>query len=75
MPPLRGLTCTVQDTCNDSAFPEHSHRYQDGFVETYLEIPPSAVLEGRDGFRIELSSDEYISPGVAMFVCEITQIL
>lgn len=63
MPTLKQLTCTVEWAGSQVALKEYSTAYSDGFVQTYVAIPPVSTT-----FNVHLKSNGYIAPGLAMFV-------
>ncbi len=63
MPTLKQLTCTVEWAGSNVALKEYNTAYSDGFVQTYITIPPVSTT-----FSIHLRSSGYIAPGLAMFV-------
>lgn len=63
MPTLKQLTCCVEWSGSSLPMPEYQTIYSDGFVETYIAVPPPPTP-----FAIQLSSSGYIAPGLAMFV-------
>ncbi|GAD92641.1 hypothetical protein CPC735_039440 [Paecilomyces variotii No. 5] len=63
MPTLKQLTCHVEWTPSDTPFREYGIGYGDGVVESYIAIPA-----GSTPFSINLRSDGFIAPGLAMFV-------
>lgn len=65
MPTLKQLTCNVEWSASGPNLPlqEYGTAYSDGFVETYIAIPPVSTP-----FSIRLKSDGYIAPGLSMFV-------
>ena len=82
MPTLKNLTCKVKWNGESSIFltqsvpcslevdtkqplEEFGERYLDGKVDCYIAVP-----ESQPGFYTQLTSDGYIAPGLAMFVCK-----
>lgn len=63
MPTLKQLTCTVEWSASSLPLKEYQTTYTDGFVETYVAIPPVPTP-----FSVRLRSHGYIAPGLAMFV-------
>ncbi|OJD29830.1 zinc finger zz-type protein [Diplodia corticola] len=63
MPTLKQLTCTLEKEPSRSPLKEFSTNYSDGFVEAYVAVP-----EQRTGFSLNLRSNGYIAPGLAIFV-------
>jgi len=63
MPTLKQLTCTIEWAGSQVALKEYSTAYSDGFVQTYVAIPPASTT-----FSVHLKSNGYIAPGLAMFV-------
>lgn len=63
MPTLKQLTCTIEWAGSQIALKEYSTAYSDGFVQTYVAIPPVSTT-----FSVHLRSNGYIAPGLAMFV-------
>jgi len=63
MPTLKQLTCTIERAGSQIALKEYSTAYSDGFVQTYVAIPPVSTT-----FSVHLRSNGYIAPGLAMFV-------
>lgn len=63
MPTLKQITCNVEWTSSNAPLHEYQTIYADGFVETYVAVPPIPAQ-----FSIHLRSHGYIAPGLAMFV-------
>ncbi len=63
MPTLKQLTCNVEWSGSNLPLHEYQTIYADGFVETYVAVPPVSTP-----FSIHLRSHGYIAPGLAMFV-------
>lgn len=63
MPTLKQLTCTIKWANSQAALKEYNTAYSDGFVQTYVAIPPVST-----NFIVHLKSNGYIAPGLAMFV-------
>lgn len=63
MPTLKQLTCTIEWAGSGVPLKEYSTAYSDGFVQTYVAIPPVSTA-----FNVHLKSNGYIAPGLAMFV-------
>ena len=64
MPPLKNLVCQVEWGSPDNLpLQEYNTAYSDGFVESYLAIPPNPTH-----FAIHLTSHGYIAPGLAVYV-------
>ena len=63
MPSLKQITCNVESSGSDLPLHEYQTIYADGFVETYVAVPPVSTA-----FSIHLRSHGYIAPGLAMFV-------
>ena len=63
MPTLKHLTCNVEWTGSSIALQEFQTTYADGYVETYIAVPPIPTP-----FSVHLQSNSYIAPGLAMFV-------
>ncbi|PGH08008.1 hypothetical protein GX51_01448 [Blastomyces parvus] len=63
MPTLKQLSCQIEWAGSNVPFKEYGTTYGDGFVECYIAIPNSSTP-----FSINLRSNGYIAPGLAMFV-------
>ena len=63
MPTLKQITCNVEWSSSNVPLHEYQTIYADGFVETYVAVPPIPTQ-----FSIHLRSHGYIAPGLAMFV-------
>ncbi|KAI9876304.1 MAG: hypothetical protein M1830_006809 [Pleopsidium flavum] len=63
MPVLKHLTCNIEWAGSEVALKEYNTAYSDGFVQTYVAIPPISTA-----FSVHLKSNGYIAPGLAMFV-------
>ncbi|ODH46024.1 hypothetical protein GX48_07884 [Paracoccidioides brasiliensis] len=63
MPTLKQLTCQVEWAGSNVPFKEYGTTYGDGWVESYIAIP-----DAPSPFSINLKSNDYIAPGLAMFV-------
>ncbi|KAI9819458.1 MAG: hypothetical protein M1827_006906 [Pycnora praestabilis] len=63
MPTLKQLTCTIEWAGSEVSLQEHATAYSDGFVQTYVAIPPASTA-----FTVHLTSSGYIAPGIAMFI-------
>ena len=63
MPTLKQITCHVEWSDSDLPLHEYQTIYADGFVETYVAVPPISTA-----FSVHLRSRGYIAPGLAMFV-------
>lgn len=63
MPTLKQITCHVEWSGSDLPLHEYQTIYADGFVETYVAVPPVSTA-----FSIHFRSHGYIAPGLAMFV-------
>ena len=63
MPTLKQLTCNVEWAGSNIALDEYQTTYADGYVETYIAVPPTPTP-----FSVHLRSNGYIAPGLAMFV-------
>jgi len=62
MPTLKQVTCSVF-TENDIKLREHQTTYSDGFVSSYVVVPPKSTK-----FNIKVTSEGYVGPGLAMYV-------
>jgi len=62
MPTLKQITCLVHSE-NDIKLREHQTTYSDGFVSSYIVVPPKPTK-----FNIQVSSEGYVAPGLAMYV-------
>ncbi|KKZ62960.1 hypothetical protein EMCG_02670 [[Emmonsia] crescens] len=63
MPTLKQLSCQIEWAGSSVPFKEYGTAYGDGYVESYIAIPNSSTP-----FSINLRSNGYIAPGLAMFV-------
>ncbi|KAK2759048.1 hypothetical protein FQN54_003147 [Arachnomyces sp. PD_36] len=63
MPSLKQLTCHVEWGSSNVPFKEYGTAYGDGIVDTYIAVPNHPTT-----FSINLKSQGYIAPGLAMFV-------
>ena len=63
MPTLKQLTCSIEWAGSEVALKEYNTAYADGFVQTYVVIPPVST-----NFSVHLKSNGYIASGLAMFV-------
>ena len=63
MPTLKQLTCRIKWTGCDVELKEYQPTYGDGFVHSYIAVPPFSTP-----FYIQLTSCGFIAPGLAMFV-------
>lgn len=63
MPTLKSLTCHIENGRTDLPLEEWGTFYQENLVESYIAVPNKD-----EPFSVHLTSDEYISPGLAMFV-------
>lgn len=63
MPTLKQITCHVEWSDSDLPLHEYQTIYADGFVETFVAVPPVS-----SAFSIHLRSHGYVAPGLAMFV-------
>jgi len=62
MPTLKQVTCSVY-TENDIKLREHQTTYSDGFVSSFIVVPPKSAK-----FNIQVATQGYIAPGLAMYV-------
>ena len=63
MPKLKQLDCQVKWAGSNVPLKEYHVSYGDGFVRSYVAVPPIATP-----FYIQLKSNGFIAPGLAMFV-------
>ena len=63
MPRLKQLDCQIKWAGSTLPLKEHHVSYGDGFVHSYVAVPPIATP-----FYIQLKSNGFIAPGLAMFV-------
>lgn len=63
MPSLRDLHCSITLSKVNSKLQEFSPTYNDGSVECFVAVPNKA-----QPFAINLTSSNFIAPGVAMYV-------
>jgi hypothetical protein len=63
MPSLKDLHCSIELVDSQQKLPEYGTIYADGFVETFIAVPP-----GPKAFAVRLSSSAYIAEGLAMYV-------
>ena len=63
MPKLKDLPCHIEWTGSNTPLEEYLHSYADGYVETYIAVPPFPTP-----FSVHLSSHGWIAHGLAMFV-------
>jgi hypothetical protein len=63
MPALKQLTCSVELAQSTLALKEYDIKYIDGLVQCYVAIPSVPTA-----FKIRLTSDGFIAPGLAVLV-------
>jgi hypothetical protein len=63
MPSLKDLTCSIELSDNQEPLQELRTVYGDAFVETFVSVP-----KRQQTFTIHLSSNNFIAPGIAMYV-------
>lgn len=63
MPTLKNLTCHVENGRTNLPLEEWCTFYHGNLVECYIAVP-----ENNEQFSVHLISDDFISPGLAMFV-------
>ncbi|KAJ4325172.1 hypothetical protein N0V94_000886 [Neodidymelliopsis sp. IMI 364377] len=63
MPSLKDLTCSIELSDNQEPLQELETVYGDALVETFVSVPKK-----QQTFTIHLSSNNFIAPGIAMYV-------
>ncbi|TKA74412.1 hypothetical protein B0A49_04887 [Cryomyces minteri] len=63
MPSLNHLTCHIELVRSNIELREYKNTYKDGYVETFIAVPDHS-----SNFQVRLTSDDYVAPGLAMFV-------
>jgi hypothetical protein len=68
MPTCNKLSCAIILPPTDTPLPEYRLRYLDSSVSVYVPVPDIPILHAAPSFNIQLWSEGYIAPGLAMFV-------
>lgn len=68
MPTCNKITCTILLPPTDTPVPEYKRRYLDSSVSVYVPVPDIPILKAAPSFNIDLWTDDYIAPGLAVFV-------
>lgn len=63
MPHLKDLDCSIELSNDSRKLQEFGTTYGDGFVETFVPVPSKP-----QSFSIHLTSDNFIAPGISMYV-------
>jgi hypothetical protein len=68
MPTCNKISCAILLPPTDTPLPEYHRRYLDSSVSVYVPVPDIPILHAAPSFNIQLWTDGYIAPGLAMFV-------
>jgi len=68
MPTCNKVSCAILLPPTDTPLPEYHRRYLDSSVSVYVPVPDVPILHAAPSFNIQLWTDGYIAPGLAMFV-------
>ena len=68
MPTCNKISCAIILPPTDTPLPEYHRRYLDSSVSVYVPVPDIPILHAAPSFNIQLWTDGYIAPGLAMFV-------
>jgi hypothetical protein len=68
MPTCNKISGAIILPPTDTPLPEYHRRYLDSSVSVYVPVPDIPILHAAPSFNIQLWTDGYIAPGLAMFV-------
>lgn len=63
MPTLKQVTCSLELGPNNTKLREYGHRFTDGGVEAFVAVPEADIP-----FKVHVTSNGYIAPGLAAYL-------